>query len=438
MKIAMNKKLIFMVYKVLCIFLIVGMPLVLIGQGSIDKPNTHIDFESTDKGILVPRMDSSVRNAIVPNLNEESLLVYDNNLKQFMFWDGNEWSQIGNRDQYVFTDDQNVLMGTNVAQSIMPNDLNNAGKFNVIIGNNAGIDITTAMSNVVIGQVAAYDMEDGRGNVIIGSNAGANIDTSSNLVAIGTLSGQNNAGSSNTFVGSFSGRDNLTGNSNTFIGNGTGIQNTSGRLNTYVGAGAGGANTTGNWNCFLGSGTGPQSTGSRNSFMGNGSGFSNTTGSANTFLGNSCGSDNQTGGSNVYLGWVAGSGHNGSFNVMLGPRTGFSVDPTTGGAVTRTVSRNVFIGYEAGANIDLSYQLVIETDDQSDPLISGDFLNNTLQLNATVTIDDLLKLEPAVSQLTCVAAIEGSVYYENRKLQVCTVTDSSDPNNLIYGWEALH
>ena len=172
--------------------------------------------------------------------------------------------------------------------------------------------------------------------------------------------------------------------------------------------------------------------------MGNGAGFMNTTGGANTFLGNSCGSDNQTGGSNVYLGWVAGRGHDGSFNVMVGPRTGFTVDPTTGGAVVRTVSRNVFIGYEAGANIDQSYQLVIETDDQSNPLISGDFLNNTLQLNATVTVDDLVRLQPATSQRSCDLNMEGAVYYESGKLQVCTVTDNSDPNNLVYGWENLH
>lgn len=414
------------------------LPLSLLGQSLNDKPHTHIEFESNDKGILIPRIDSSVRNSIFPLLNEESLLVYDNDLKQFMFWDGSAWSQIGNKEQYVFPDEGNVLMGANVAPNREPNDANSRGKFNVVIGNNAGADITTALTNVLIGQLAGADMEDGGGNVIIGTSAGSNIDTSSNLVAIGVLSGSSNSGFSNTFVGAFSGRDNLVGNSNTFIGNSAGLENTSGRLNTYVGAGAGGANTTGNWNAFLGSNTGPQSTGSRNSFMGNGAGFMNTTGGANTFLGNSCGSDNQTGGSNVYLGWVAGRGHDGSFNVMVGPRTGFTVDPTTGGAVVRTVSRNVFIGYEAGANIDQSYQLVIETDDQSNPLISGDFLNNTLQLNATVTVDDLVRLQPATSQRSCDLNMEGAVYYESGKLQVCTVTDNSDPNNLVYGWENLH
>lgn len=85
-----------------------------LGYRGSPNTNTHIQFETTDKGIIIPRMDSSVRNAVVPNLNEESLLVYDKNVKQFMFWDGSEWSQIGNRDQYVFTDEQNVLMGTNV------------------------------------------------------------------------------------------------------------------------------------------------------------------------------------------------------------------------------------------------------------------------------------------------------------------------------------
>lgn len=386
---------------------------IIINQVCAQTPNTHFDIESTDKGILIPRLDSSVRNAIIPNLNETSLLVYDNDLKQFMFWDGVEWSQIGNKDQYVFPEEGNVIVGSQAAQNRIPNDSNGDGKFNIILGNLAGNDLTTARSNVLIGHVAAKDLKHGFNNVIIGSNAGANIDTTNNLVAIGALSGRDNKASFNTYVGSFAGRDNQTGISNTFVGYAAGQMNTT-TNNAFFGTSAGANNTTGN----------------RNTLIGKHAGRNNETGFFNTFLGTDTGWNNITGYRNTYLGQDAGRSQNGNFNIMIGQGSGYHPDSVW------SVSNSIFIGPFTGKDVDQSNQLIIESGDQGNPLIQGDFVQNTLNLNAKVFSHTFQLKKFATEPNACNSATEGQLYYDNStspgKAKLCTI------NGAGFSWVDLN
>ena len=55
-------------------------------------PSVLIDFESTEKGILVPRMTETQREAI--NSPATGLLVYDTTVNTFYYFNGTAWIKI--------------------------------------------------------------------------------------------------------------------------------------------------------------------------------------------------------------------------------------------------------------------------------------------------------------------------------------------------------
>ncbi len=57
--------------------------------------NAALDIVSSSKGILIPRLTTAQRTAMVLNTNQTGLLVFDSTLQQFWFWDGTQWVQIG-------------------------------------------------------------------------------------------------------------------------------------------------------------------------------------------------------------------------------------------------------------------------------------------------------------------------------------------------------
>ena len=58
-------------------------------------PNALLDLESSDKGILIPRMSTAERIAIAPDAAATGLLVYDTDDLSFWYWDGTQWVQVG-------------------------------------------------------------------------------------------------------------------------------------------------------------------------------------------------------------------------------------------------------------------------------------------------------------------------------------------------------
>lgn len=67
---------------------------------STPNPNAALDIESTDKGIMVPRLTTAQRTTLGATLGtaDESILVYDKDETQFYFWDGVAWSTDADRD----------------------------------------------------------------------------------------------------------------------------------------------------------------------------------------------------------------------------------------------------------------------------------------------------------------------------------------------------
>ena len=71
------------------------------------NPQAVLDVESTDKGVLLPRLTTMQRNALGATLGttHESMIVYDIDDTQFHYWDGTIWNILNEAD----TDNQDLL-----------------------------------------------------------------------------------------------------------------------------------------------------------------------------------------------------------------------------------------------------------------------------------------------------------------------------------------
>jgi hypothetical protein len=61
--------------------------------GYVPDTKAMLDISSTTKGLLIPRMTTAQRTAIVPT--PASLMVYDTDIKSFWYYDGTSWKEIG-------------------------------------------------------------------------------------------------------------------------------------------------------------------------------------------------------------------------------------------------------------------------------------------------------------------------------------------------------
>lgn len=207
-------------------------------------------------------------------------------------------------------------------------------------------------------------------SVFIGEDAGLNDDKTNAGVFIGYLSGvQNTTGEFNTFVGHRSGANNTIGSLNSFFGSGAGSRNTTGGSNAFFGQNAGLNNTTGIYNVFLGTGVA----------------FSNTTGGSNVYIGREAAFDATTASDNVVIGAMAERTNiSGTNNVIIGTHAG--------GGAPHSKSGAVYIGAFSGGADTTDNKLYIDNSSTTQPLIYGDFANDSLRFNGAVEIRDDLYL----------------------------------------------
>lgn len=247
---------------------------------------------------------------------------------------------------------QNTVYGTGAGTG---------GNYNTHIGYYAG-RISSGGYNAFLGSFSGYSNTTGSYNTFLGPTSGSGNSTGSHNTFLGFSSGQyNSTGSHNTFLGRSSGSSNTSGGYNTFLGGNSGYKNSTGNGNTFVGHSSGRSNTTGSYNIFLGGNSGyGNTTGRFNTFVGINSGNSNTGGSSNTFLGTYSGLLNTTGANNTFLGYQAGY-------------------------YNRSGSGNVFMGYNAGYRETGTNRLYIDNNDDSYPLIYGNFSTNVLSIGTKYT-----------------------------------------------------
>jgi len=248
------------------------------------------------------------------------------------------------------------------------------------------------------------DLVDGKtiGNsVFLGAGAGDNDVTDLWNVAIGVDALKvNTTGFNNIAIGYLALNSNTTGLNNTANGSGTLYSNTAGKHNTANGSTALFFNTTGDYNTASGSeALYDNTTGYQNTALGYRTLYDNTTGYQNTALGSNALKLNKSGFSNTVIGYQAssynktGSGNtaigyeanykneDGSNNTIIGYEAGW-------GLLTHNKSGNIFLGYKAGFNETGDNKLYIENSDASNPLIWGDFANDSVRINGTLDINN--------------------------------------------------
>jgi hypothetical protein len=350
-----------------------------------------LDLSSPEKGLLIPRMTMSKRDAIASPA--KGLIVYVIDDGSFYIYNG-AWRRLTPADEIWSikgnsgTDTSIHFIGTKDISPIMfrvnnvtrmqldsfgrlklnsPNDnifigyetaLNNTGVENQFTGFKAGYSNTNGSRNYFSGYRSGYNNVAGNYNQFIGYNTGfSNTSGSGNLFA-GPFAGQDNlTGSANIFIGSNAGHSNTSGSANQFVGYTAGLRNTTGSNNYFSGFNAGMFNITGSQNLFIGYRAGEGNTASFNHFIGFQAGLSNTTGQENHFIGREAGMNNTIGYYNYFSGLRAGRGNiSGLDNYFSGSDAG--VTNTTGsfnyfagnvsGYLNTTGDRNHFSGYFSG------------------------------------------------------------------------------------------
>ncbi|MCP4120804.1 MAG: hypothetical protein GY751_03545 [Bacteroidetes bacterium] len=318
-------------------------------DGSNPDGSAMLDVKSTEKGLLIPRMDSTQRVAITTPAT--GLLVYQTDgTDGFWFYNGTAWISLNDAthvpDKIADADnDTKIQAEANADEDLIRFD---------IAGNEFGrMDGKT------------FHLEAPGSSLFIGSNAGINDDGNTNKnTFIGIESGMSCTSRFNTFLGYRSGRNMTAGSSNTFIGYDAGKNATESHFNVYVGESAG-TNASGTWD---------------NLYMGFEAG-SDAVGSGNVMLGSRSGSNYESElYNNVFIGYSAALlKSSGDHNVFIGQMAG---------ALNFAGSGNVFLGRYAGRSESGSNKLFIENSDTDSPLIYGEFDNDLVRINGTLDINN--------------------------------------------------
>lgn len=298
-------------------------------DGSIADPSAIIDIKSSTKGLLIPRMTSSQREAIIRPAN--GILVFQIDDRPGFYYNHGTasspnwkllgsslssadalssstgaWLQTGNKNidpavHFIGTTDLQPLKfrvnGINAGQ-INPSNNNTAFGINTLSKNIAGTE------NTANGFQALFSNTTGNNSTANGVNVLYSNTTGSGNTANGARAlFLNTEGYGNSATGFDALYSNTTGTWNTAMGSNALRSNTSGEKNTATGVMALTTNTSGientaNGNAALFS----NSTGISNTAIGVDALFSNSTGAENTGIGSSSLRQNEIGNGNTAIG----------------------------------------------------------------------------------------------------------------------------------------
>ena len=230
--------------------------------GAVANPSAILDVSSTAKGMLIPRMDKTQKNAIATPAT--GLLIYQTlpDSLGFHYYDGTQWiwlSGTSDSTAWKITGNSNItsqhFLGTTNDSALrfrvnnVPSGIVDSISSNTALGFRGLNSVSTGINNTAIGVSALRNNVTGSGNVAIGSQAFFYNRNDSN-VAIGFRAGRINgfnAGyspSEQTFVGTEAGQGAFVSNKNTAVGfkalmqrapNGASTDYTNGGRNTAIG-----------------------------------------------------------------------------------------------------------------------------------------------------------------------------------------------------------
>ncbi len=342
-----------------------------VGIGTTAPDNSaQLDVVSTNRGLLMPRMNNSQIAAIISPA--KGLMVFNTDSNSFWFYNGIEWVNIStvlntwslngnagtNPNQNFIGTTDNQPLSIKVGNTRMGFlDLNG----NVFWGDESGFSNTVGSDNVAIGVGALHSNTDGNSLVAIGANALFNNKGSTTNTAIGSSSlFTNTTGESNAATGYQALYFNTIGCCNTANGYQTLFKNTSGYFNTALGYTSLWNNITGIFNSAVGFQSLYSNTlGNYNTANGNEALYYNKTGAYNTASGYNSLLKNIDGSNNVAVG--NGALYNntgGSFLVAIGDSALFYSTALSGNTAVgshslfnTTAGNNTAIGTRAGITV---------------------------------------------------------------------------------------
>lgn len=254
----------------LCFSCFAGTSQVGINNPTPDQ-SAALDISSTDKGLLIPRVDT---NAVIsPAIG---LMIFQPSDNGFYFYNGSNWQQLGQVAQL------NELSDTDGDTKVMVEKTADEDVIRFQVGGNDKVRFISGANDVV-----RLEMNELSRNIAIGTSTMDLAQPSSVAnIGIGSFSLSNlSSGSVNTAVGFLSQGSNVSGDWNSSFGNKSLLSNVHGSNNTTVGSKSLFSLTSGNSNVAIGDSSGYNNNGSGNVFIGSKAG-ANHGGSNKLFIDN--------------------------------------------------------------------------------------------------------------------------------------------------------
>lgn len=371
-----------------------------------------LDIVSTTKGILIPRMTKTQRDAIASPAT--GLLIYQtNSTPGFYYYDGSAWKPISAKGANTSLSNlsataanADINPGTNNTFNLgasgfawkdlylngaiylngkkavaSTTDLND----NLFFGSNTGISNTTGIENIAIGNVALNQNQTGNGNVAIG-HAALFLSTAGGNTAVGDQAMfSNTSGTQSCAFGYQALFSNTSGLNNSAFGykslhnnSGTGFD---GIFNSAFGALSLQANTTGSFN----------------SAFGDAAMFSNSSGSGNVAVGSDALPNNTSGDQNIAIGINSLEDNTtGSWNVAVGYHALFT---------NTAQDKNTAVGWSAGDGSQSAASTYLGFNAHASAVVSGSM---ALGVNAVVTASNQVRIGTSA-----ITSIGGYVNWSN-------------------------
>jgi hypothetical protein len=251
-----------------------------------------LDISNTTKGLLIPRMTTTERLAIVSPAN--GLLVYDNTVSHFFYYVASAWYPVSTSSSgWSINGNSGTVSGVNFLGTTGNQSFNirTNNTVHTRFGTNGHIEILNTGMSTYMGELAGVNDDlNNRRNVGFGNYALSTVSTGAYNTAVGYLALQNTNNNSNTAAGFQSLAGNTSGMWNTAYGQSSLLGNSStGSYNTALGGQAIAGITSGQHNMAVGMHT-----------M-----ISNTTGNGNVAIGGAALNNNSTGNNNTAIGYLA-------------------------------------------------------------------------------------------------------------------------------------
>jgi hypothetical protein len=219
------KKIFYFIILIISQLTVVGQGVSINDDNSAANAHAMLDLSSTsnNKGLLIPRLSSAQRIAMVIGVTDEGLLVYDETTKSFWIWDASKWQEfiIDENSVWQLSGNANIdtnsqfIGNTNNASLFIKVDNTNKFLFNksgsfepvntgasIFIGEAAGeVDNLLNNQNIFIGQNSGSSNTNGNKNVAIGDNSFTNLPSCTKNVALGAYTLQYSKAYSEVAIG---------------------------------------------------------------------------------------------------------------------------------------------------------------------------------------------------------------------------------------------